>query len=118
MATYMQPCIHCGHLVDSGENHCPNCTSSHPFTLVCPQCRQSVTATQAVCPDCGRGLYIACPHCGGRTFAQEFCQLCNRPLTVTCPNKACRDRQFYQNTRCTACGRPIKATLPINPQER
>ncbi|MDR0782910.1 MAG: zinc ribbon domain-containing protein [Propionibacteriaceae bacterium] len=118
MATYKLPCIHCGHLLDEAAKLCSNCASSSPFGYACPACKNPVVLTDAICSDCGRGLYIGCPYCQGRTFAQPHCQLCGRPLTVGCTNKRCSAPQFFENKRCTACGKKIKAKLAANPKER
>lgn len=118
MATYKKPCIHCGYLLDTAMEICSNCASQSPFGYSCPGCKHTVQLSDAVCSDCGRALYIGCPHCGQRTFVQNICQWCAGPLTVRCANKKCGADQFYLNTRCTACGKAIKATAPAPPKER
>jgi hypothetical protein len=37
---------------------------------------------------------------------------------VGCTNKRCSAPQFFENKRCTACGKKIKAKLAANPKER
>lgn len=60
---------------------------------------------------CGRPLYVACPFCGKPTFVQERCEQCGQGLLVRCGNKRCGAAQFFENTRCTACGKKIKAKI-------
>ena len=67
-----------------------------------------VRQEQPLCPGCGRPLYVTCPHCGGRTFVQDLCQRCGGDLMVRCENRRCGELQFFQNTKCTACGKKIK----------
>ncbi|MDR1796661.1 MAG: zinc ribbon domain-containing protein [Clostridiales Family XIII bacterium] len=110
MATYKQPCIHCGALVERDARFCPSCGSGSPFGYLCPACLRSVQkGSEAVCAGCGRPLYTTCPICGGRTFvAQERCEACGAYLMIRCPNKRCGVAQFFENGKCTACGKTIK----------
>ncbi|MDR3305842.1 MAG: zinc ribbon domain-containing protein [Clostridiales Family XIII bacterium] len=108
MATYKQTCIHCGTLVERDARFCPTCGSHSPFAYLCPACRHEVEkGSQAICAGCGRALYITCPVCGGRTFVQEKCETCGARLTIHCPNKRCGMPQFFENEKCTACGKKI-----------
>lgn len=109
MATYKKPCMQCGNLIDGTLNFCPSCGSLSPFGYVCPTCRMPITKNSAFCPGCRRQLYIACPHCGQRTFVQERCEACNQSLMVVCENSRCGALQFFENTKCTSCGKKIKA---------
>jgi len=111
VATYKQPCLHCGEWLDTAVRFCPRCGSHSPFGYVCPQCLKDVQKTWQVCPGCGRALYIACPHCGLRTFVEDTCEACGLTLMVRCDNKRCGVVQFFENATCTACGRKIKAKL-------
>ncbi|MCL2803206.1 MAG: hypothetical protein FWD29_04555 [Micrococcales bacterium] len=40
--------------------------------------------------------------------AEAACQSCGATLMVTCPNRRCGQPQFFENTKCTACGKKIK----------
>jgi RNA polymerase subunit RPABC4/transcription elongation factor Spt4 len=108
MATYKQPCIHCGTLTDRDARYCPTCGSSSPFGYLCPTCLRPAEKGTERCAGCGRPLYISCPICGGRTFVQDTCEVCGAFLTIKCPNPRCGQPQFYQNEKCTACGKKIK----------
>ena len=108
MATYKQTCMHCGTLVDRDALFCPNCGSHSPFNYLCPSCMREIEKGQMICSGCGRPLYIACPLCGGRTFVQEKCESCGAWLVIRCPAKNCGQLQFFQNEKCTACGKKIK----------
>lgn len=111
MATYKQPCIHCGNFLDTGSRFCPKCGSNSPFGYNCPKCLHEIQKDFQLCPGCGRQLYITCPHCGRRTFVQETCESCGKTLMVPCSNKRCGVMQFFENERCTACGKKIKNQL-------
>ncbi len=111
MASYKQPCIHCGTLIDRDSRFCPACGSGSPFGYLCPTCLRPVQKGQPLCAGCARPLYIQCPHCGGQTFVDERCERCGKPLMVLCSNKRCGVQQFFQNARCTACGKKIKSKL-------
>lgn len=108
MATFKQECIHCNSLIERDSHFCPKCGSHSPFGYACPTCLRMVTRDDAVCAGCGRGLFIDCPHCGGYTFAGERCDSCKHDLTVVCQNPRCLAPQFFENQRCTACGKKIK----------
>ncbi|MDU9375917.1 hypothetical protein McpSp1_04960 [Methanocorpusculaceae archaeon Sp1] len=111
MASYKQPCIHCGTLVDRDVRFCPSCGSQSPFGYQCPSCLLPITKGQARCSGCGRPLYVICPHCGEQTFVQDTCEHCGGSMMVPCENKRCGVLQFFENTKCTACGKKIKPTL-------
>lgn len=108
MATYKQPCVHCGELVDRDSRICPKCSSYTPFGYQCPTCLKAVEKGQALCSGCGRALYIACPTCGRQTFVDVRCEACGAGLMVRCDNKRCGELQFFENTKCTACGKKLK----------
>ncbi len=111
MASYKQTCIHCGTLVDRDVRFCPKCGSGSPFGYLCPACLRSIEKGQPLCSGCGRPLYIVCPHCGQQTFAGERCDVCGKGLMVRCENKRCGVLQFFENTKCTACGKKIKSRI-------
>ena len=108
MATYKQPCIHCGEFVDRDVRLCPKCGSRSPFGYQCPTCLKSIEKGQALCSGCGRPLNVACPTCGRQTFVDERCEVCGAGLMIKCENKRCGALQFFENTKCTACGKKIK----------
>ncbi len=103
--------MHCGVLLDTSSRFCPACGSHSPFGYSCPRCLHEVRREYEICPGCGRALYISCPHCGKRTFAQDSCEQCGKTLMVVCENKRCGVQQFFENAHCTACGKKIKAKL-------
>ncbi len=111
MATYKMPCIHCGNLIDGDSHFCEFCGSRSPLGYSCPSCLRSITKGQMRCPGCGRSLTIICPHCGKNTFVDDRCEVCGKTLLVPCANSRCREQQFFQNEKCTACGKKISATL-------
>ena len=86
MAFYKKPCMHCGQLIDADSRFCTKCGSHSPFCYSCPTCLREIQKGDAVCPGCGRTLYIFCPHCGERTFVQETCEKCAKSLMVPCSN--------------------------------
>jgi RNA polymerase subunit RPABC4/transcription elongation factor Spt4 len=109
MATYKVPCVHCGEMVERDSRLCPKCGSRSPFGYRCPGCLREIRRGDLVCAGCGRRLMTACPYCGGQTFVgAENCGVCGRTLMILCENKRCGQLQFFENTRCTACGKPIK----------
>ena len=108
MASYKQQCIHCSGLIERDSRICPECGSRSPFGYHCPTCLREIQKGQLVCSGCGRPLYIACPTCGQRTFADERCEACGAGLMVKCANPRCGDLQFFENVKCTACGKKIK----------
>ncbi len=107
MATYQQPCMHCGLLLERDARFCPRCGSASPFGYLCPTCLRPIQKGYAVCAGCGRPLYVACPSCKGQTFVQERCEQCGASLMVPCANRRCGQMQFFQNTKCTACGKKM-----------
>jgi hypothetical protein len=66
---------------------------------------------QPVCSGCGRALYVKCPTCGGQTFAGERCEACGAGLMINCTNARCGELQFFENTKCTACGKKINREI-------
>jgi hypothetical protein len=108
MAFYKQPCIHCGQYIDSDSRFCTKCGSHSPFGYNCPTCLREIQKGDAVCPGCGRPLYIACPHCKGRTFVQDNCDACGKGLMILCQNSRCGQMQFFENIKCTACGKKLQ----------
>ena len=108
MAFYKQPCIHCSTLIDRDVRFCPACGSSSPFGYLCPACLRTIEKGQARCQGCGRVLYTVCPKCGSQTFVQEYCERCGAPLMRLCPNSRCGAPQFFENEKCTACGKKTK----------
>lgn len=108
MSTYRQPCIHCGALIEREARFCPACRSMSPFGYQCPACLREIRKKEAVCAGCGRSLYTHCPVCGKQTFVQENCEACGTCLMVSCRNPRCYAPQFFENTKCTACGKKIK----------
>jgi RNA polymerase subunit RPABC4/transcription elongation factor Spt4 len=111
MATYKQPCIHCGAFIERDARLCPECASRSPFGYQCPTCLKPVTKGQPVCSGCGRALNVTCPTCGGQTFAGERCEACGSGLLMYCANLRCGQLQFFDNRKCTACGKKIKKDI-------
>ncbi len=109
MASYRHACIHCGNLIDRDSHYCVYCASRSPFGYLCPSCLHPIEKNQSLCSACGRPLYVTCPHCGQATFVDDRCERCGQSLLVACQNKRCGQWQFFQNTKCTACGKPIRA---------
>ncbi|MCL2143530.1 MAG: zinc ribbon domain-containing protein [Methanomassiliicoccaceae archaeon] len=109
MATYKQPCIHCGELIDGDNRFCPKCANRSPFGYQCPFCLKPVQRGNVMCSSCGRSLMTTCPLCKGQTFTgADKCDSCGISLMVLCTNKNCGQYQFFENTKCTACGKKIK----------
>lgn len=108
MATYRQSCIHCGALIDRDAKFCPACRSMSPFGYHCPTCLRPIQTDEAVCPGCGRSLYTHCPACAKQTFVRERCSACGASLMLACQNPRCQALQFFENTKCNACGKKIK----------
>jgi len=108
MASYQKPCVHCGSYIEPDSHYCPVCGSGSPFGYLCPACLRPVEKTLAVCSGCGRSLYVDCPHCGGRTFVQEKCERCGSSLMIRCENPRCGVPQFFENKKCTACGKKLR----------
>ncbi|MDD3243850.1 MAG: zinc ribbon domain-containing protein [Eubacteriales bacterium] len=107
MAEYKQPCRHCGALLARDSRFCPKCCSGAPFADLCPACLRQVSREDRLCAGCGRPLRVSCPHCGGQTFVGERCDACGGTLLKACPNPRCGQMQFFENTRCTACGKKM-----------
>ena len=110
MASYKQPCMQCSTLIDTDVQFCPACGSMHAFGYHCPTCLKPIQKGQRICSECGRQLYVSCPHCNQQTFVQERCESCGKSLMFVCENRRCGVLQFFQNTKCTACGKKIKYT--------
>jgi len=108
MATYKQPCIHCGEFIEGDSRFCPKCQSRSPFGYNCPTCLREIQKDQAVCAGCGRQLYVICPVCGGTTFVSTHCDACQADLMKQCQNPRCLQLQFFENMKCTACGKKFK----------
>lgn len=108
MATYKKPCAQCGAYINGDVRFCPSCSSGSPFGLLCPTCLRPVEMGQPVCAGCGRALYVTCPHCSGRAFVREKCEHCGGSLMIVCQNPRCGVAQFFDNKKCTACGKKIK----------
>jgi RNA polymerase subunit RPABC4/transcription elongation factor Spt4 len=108
MATYKQPCLHCGEFIERDSNLCPKCHSRSPFGYHCPSCFKPIQKGQAVCSGCGRSLYVTCPTCKAQTFAGERCEACGAGLMIHCTNPRCGELQFFENVKCTVCGKKIK----------
>lgn len=109
MASYKQPCIHCGAYIERDSQFCSSCQSGSPFGYLCPACLRPIEKGQPLCSGCGRALYIPCPACGKTTFAGERCDQCGASLMVRCQNPRCGVQQFFENEKCTTCGKKIKS---------
>ncbi len=107
MASYKQPCLHCGTFIEGDARVCSHCGSLSPFGYLCPTCHHSIEKGTVLCPGCGRPLYVSCPVCGQQTFVQERCERCSAALMVRCENERCGALQFFQNKKCTVCGKKI-----------
>jgi RNA polymerase subunit RPABC4/transcription elongation factor Spt4 len=108
VATYKQPCVHCGAFLERDSRLCPHCHSRSPFGYHCPACHRPIAKGQAVCSGCGRSLYVTCPACNAQTFVGERCEACGAGLMIPCANPRCGELQFFENVKCTACGKKIK----------
>lgn len=108
MASYKQPCLHCGAYIAPDARFCPACRSGSPFGYLCPSCLHPIEKGQLLCTGCGRPLHIDCPTCGKQTFVRETCGHCDGTLMAQCPNSRCGALQFFENTKCTACGKKMK----------
>ena len=109
MATYKQPCVHCGEFIEGDSRFCAKCGSRTPFGFQCPYCLKEIERGNAVCSGCGKPLVVACPLCGGATFVgSERCDTCGRFLMIKCENKRCGEAQYFTRTSCSACGKTIK----------
>jgi len=107
MAFYKHPCRHCGTLLPEDSRFCSQCGSRAPFADLCPTCAGEIHREDSVCTDCGRPLYVACPHCGERTFVSDKCDVCDKSLLKPCTNPRCCQMQFFENKKCTACGKRL-----------
>ncbi|MDR2562116.1 MAG: zinc-ribbon domain-containing protein, partial [Holophagales bacterium] len=56
MATYKQPCVHCGEMIERDSRLCSKCGSRSPFGFQCPACFKPIARGNAVCSGCGRPL--------------------------------------------------------------
>ena len=108
MASYKQPCMHCGQLIESDSRLCPICGRMSPFGYLCPECLRPIQPGQQLCSGCATPLYVACPHCGQTTFVKENCDHCSGSLMIICENPRCGALQFFRNEKCTACGKKMK----------
>lgn len=108
MAGYDKPCIGCGSFIGYDSHFCPVCGRQSPFYDACPSCGAEIKRAWQRCASCGRELHIVCPHCGQPTFVGEKCDKCGQSLMVRCSNKLCQGMQFFQNEKCTLCGKKIK----------
>jgi len=111
MASYKQPCVHCGTYIERDARSCPSCQSGSPFGFLCPNCLRPIEKAQLTCAGCGRALHIHCPTCGRQTFVQDGCEACGASLMVRCQNPRCARMQFFENTKCTACGKRMKPVM-------
>ncbi len=107
MAVYKEPCRHCGTFIGQDSRFCPKCGNRAPFVDLCPACLREVSRANAACSGCGRALQITCPHCGKQTFASDKCDACDGSLMKKCQNPRCGEMQFFENTKCTACGKKL-----------
>ena len=109
MATYKQPCIQCNEMIERNSHLCPKCGSRSPFGFKCPACFRQIERGNAVCSGCGKPTTVACPICGGQTFVgSDKCDACGKSLMIRCENKRCEELQWFQNIKCTLCGKSIK----------
>lgn len=109
MATYKQPCLHCGEYIERDSRFCTKCGSHSPFGYHCPHCLKEIERGNLVCPGCGEPLTAVCPICGGTTFVgSEKCDTCGRFLMIRCENARCNEPQYFLRTTCSACGKKIK----------
>jgi predicted nucleic acid-binding Zn ribbon protein len=96
-------------MVERDAHNCPKCASRSPFGYHCPTCLKPIERGNAVCSGCGRPLVTTCPFCGGQTFVGcERCDACGQTLMIRCESKRCGELQFFENAKCTVCGKPIK----------
>lgn len=109
MATYKQPCIRCGELIERDSRFCPKCASRSPFGNLCPSCLKPIERGNLACSGCGRPLTTACPYCSAKLFVgDDKCSACGKSVMIQCDNKLCGQYQFFENAKCTSCGKPIK----------
>lgn len=107
MAIYKQPCRACGEFISRDSTICPKCGSRSPFVDLCPTCLREVSREDKVCSSCGRPLYITCPKCKAQTFVSDKCDVCGENFLRKCPNPRCGQLQFFENKKCTACGKSM-----------
>lgn len=107
MPVYKEPCRHCGELLDQDSRFCPKCGSRSPFVDLCPSCLREISRGDKLCAGCGRALIVSCPHCNQETFVGDTCDHCGKTLLKQCKNKRCNEMQFFQNQKCTACGKKL-----------
>lgn len=107
MAVYKEPCRHCGTFLSADSRFCSKCGSRAPFKDLCPACLSEIRREDKFCSGCGKELYIACPKCSKITFIGEKCDVCGYSLLKKCTNIRCGEMQFFQNTKCTACGKKL-----------
>jgi hypothetical protein len=101
--------MRCGKLIPRDSAFCGECGYRSPFGFHCPACLKPIEKSGVACPSCGKPLYSPCPECKNPTFiGEEVCEHCNTPLLVKCTNPRCGQMQFFENERCTACGKKIK----------
>jgi predicted nucleic acid-binding Zn ribbon protein len=101
--------VHCGELVSRDAHSCPKCASKSPFGYHCPACLKPIERDNKVCSSCGKELMTVCPYCKQATFAgTDKCDGCKKSLMIKCPNKKCNEWQFFENEKCTVCGKAIK----------
>ncbi|WKY43897.1 zinc ribbon domain-containing protein [Eubacteriaceae bacterium ES2] len=108
MAFYKEPCRHCGNLLERDSHFCSKCGSRSPFVDLCPSCLHEIQRDESYCPGCGRSLYISCPNCGEKTFVSDRCEKCDASLMKVCRNRRCGAMQFFENKKCTACGKRME----------
>ena len=109
MAIYKQPCIQCGEFIERDSRLCPRCATRTPFGYHCPNCQREIERGYAVCSACGKPLMTTCPFCEQQTFiGSEKCDACGESLMIMCENKRCGLPQWFENTKCTCCGKAIK----------
>ena len=111
MATYKQPCVHCGEFIERDSRTCVKCDSRSPFGYHCPTCLREIEKGQSACYGCTRPLAVTCPNCKQLTFADERCENCGAGLMMHCTNPRCGELQFFENIKCTACGKKIKKDM-------
>ena len=110
MATYKQPCIHCGEMIKRDSRFCAKCGSRSPFGFQCPACFKPIQRGDKLCGGCGKPLVTVCPVCGGQTFAgSDKCDACGRSLMIRCDNTRCGELQYFEIRKCTICGKTIKS---------
>ncbi|MCL1917768.1 MAG: hypothetical protein FWG14_05565 [Peptococcaceae bacterium] len=111
MATYKQPCLHCGAMIERDSRICPQCHSLSPYGYRCPTCLRTIQKGQQVCSGCRRTLYVPCPTCKNMTFTGERCDFCGQGLMVHCTDSRCGNLQFFENMYCTDCGKKINKNI-------